>query len=138
MSFLPLSMSQPEKPVRVLLADHDPSSLALYSLGLSRLGFEVATAVNGLDCVSQLRKFGPDVLILEPELLWGDGASVLARMREDEDVPSVPVIVLYTRSSPQTRGYLTAPPVKESFPKPVTVRLLAERIGRVLQLATSA
>jgi len=137
MTFLRVLTRDPATPVRVLVADPDPSTLALYSLGLTRAGFEVATASNGLDCVSKLRSFEPDLLVLEPELLWGDGAGILARMREDADVPTVPVIVLYAAASPQVRGYLTAPPVQASYPKPVTVRSLAERINRVLDRTAS-
>jgi len=138
MAFSRVPARDTAKPVRVLLADPDPFTLALYSLGLARIGFEVDTAGSGLDCVSKLRSFDPDVLVLEPELLWGDGAGVLARMREDEDVPSVPVIVLFATSSPQVRGYLSAPPVRATFPKPVTVHSLADRINHVLHRQTGS
>lgn len=37
--------------------------------------------------------FRPEVLVLDPGILWG-GDGVLARMREDVDLPAVPVIVL--------------------------------------------
>jgi DNA-binding response OmpR family regulator len=61
--------------IRVLLADPDESLLSAYHEYLGQDGFEVATVTNGLDCVAQLRRFQPDVLILEPESCPGAGAT---------------------------------------------------------------
>jgi DNA-binding response OmpR family regulator len=77
-------------PIRVLLADPDESLLAAYRGYLSQDGFEVALATNGLDCLAELRRFQPDVLVMEPALPWGWGDGVLARMRERDDVPWFP------------------------------------------------
>ena len=68
--------------MRVLIADSDPALLASYRDFLVRQGFEVALARDGLDCLAQLRSTFPDVLVLEPELPWGQGDGVLALMEE--------------------------------------------------------
>jgi hypothetical protein len=34
------------------------------------------------------------LLVLEPELPWGQGEGVLALMEEEPDVPNVPVLIL--------------------------------------------
>jgi CheY-like chemotaxis protein len=120
------------KPIRVLLADHDPSLRSLYSRGLPLLGFEVATAASGLDCVAMLRSFRPDVLVLEPDLLWGQGEGVLARMREDADVPSVPVLLHYKGVPPERYKQLCVPPVEGDFMKPLSVSGLVDRINRIV------
>ena len=60
------------------MADPDPSLPAVYREPLLREGCELRTAVNGLDCVAQLRECVPDVLVLEPQLPWGGGDGVLA------------------------------------------------------------
>ena len=48
---------------------------------------------NGLECVSHLRKCPPHVLVLDPSIPWGGGEGVLALMREESEVPAVPVLV---------------------------------------------
>ena len=60
----------------------------------SKIGFQVATATTGLECVERLRNWQPDVLVLEPSIPWGWGDGILAMMHEEPDIPVVPVIVL--------------------------------------------
>ena len=81
-------------PIRVLMADPDPSISMVYREPLLREGFELATAVSGLECVARLRECVPDVLVLEPQLLWGGGDGVLAMMCEIPQLVTVPVMVL--------------------------------------------
>jgi DNA-binding response OmpR family regulator len=99
------------KPIRVLLADHESSLRTLYVNALPMYGFEVATAASGLDCVALLRSFRPDVLVLEPDLPWGQGEGVLARMREDAEVPSVPFLLHHHGLPPDRHRELSARPV---------------------------
>ena len=82
---------------RVLIADPDESLLHSYRDSLSRSGFQVDTASNGLECVAKLRDFAPDVLVLELDMPWGGGVGVLAMMHDGCDLPHVPVLVLSDR-----------------------------------------
>src|SRR5262249_24541490 len=98
--------------------------------------FEVSVVTNGLDCVAGLRSFRSDILVLEPELLWGAGEGVLARMREEEDVPAVPVILLVASDRELPRG--TPPlPVRSILQKPLPPQELAARIRLVLWAASA-
>jgi DNA-binding response OmpR family regulator len=119
--------------LRVLIADPDVPLLASYREVLSREGFEVATATNGLDCVAELRSFRPDVLVLEPDLPWGWGAGVLAAMREEYDVPLVPVLVLSARHDPESLFRVAALPIHEVQVKPLAPLLLAQRIRHLVE-----
>ena len=88
------------KPVRVLMADPDESHHPLYRESLRSEGFEVDTALSGLECVSRLRERLPHVLVLEPLLPWGGGDRVLAVMDENPDLADVPVMVLTSCRDP--------------------------------------
>jgi anti-anti-sigma factor len=123
----PSKASHPEVAIRVLLADPDETLLVSNRVFLSRNGFEVATATNGLECLEQLRHFKPDVLVLEPDMSWGQGDDVLALMEEEGDVPHVPVLIV-------SGGYDTprlgspAYSIHEHRAKPLSPELLANRI----------
>ena len=91
---------------RILLADADISGRTSCRAALRGRGFEVEVAGDGLDCIAKMRVFRPEVLVLDPGILWG-GDGVLARMREDVDLPAVPVIVL---SEPGADGAPTSSP----------------------------
>ncbi len=123
-------------PIRVLLADPDEGLLSLYQEGLAQEGFEVATARDGVDCVAKLRGFLPDVLVLEPELPWGQGEGVLAVMNEEASLPRVPVILFTHPLAWANQPCLAAYPCSDWVVKPVKPELLADRIRRVLEVSS--
>src|SRR5205823_2779004 len=63
---------------RVLIADSDRGLARLCRRALEGSGSAVETAADGLECLSRLRAFRPNLLVLEPELPWGSGEGVLA------------------------------------------------------------
>jgi CheY-like chemotaxis protein len=109
----------------LLIADGDDSISSLFQRFFADHGYRVATAVSGLDCLTQLREFQPNILILDQEVPWGGGEGVLALMRREPNLPSVPVI--YQVAGP--RPGLIAPPVVTWLLKPVRLRELVEKVN---------
>lgn len=63
-------MRRPEHP-KALLVDDDPSVLALYSLYLTRKGFQVDTAHNGGEALRHV-KFHPEIDIVITDIYMPD------------------------------------------------------------------
>jgi two-component system phosphate regulon response regulator PhoB len=82
----------------VLIADSDPELLELLEDFLSEQGFIVGTTSGALDCMTKLRLSPPDVLLLDWDLRWGGGDGVLARLREETDIPAIPVVLMTSRA----------------------------------------
>lgn len=120
-------------PVRVLIADPDEYLVDSYRTCLEQHGFEVLVATNGLECVERLRNSAPDVLVLEPALPWGGGDGVLAMMREEPDVPRIPVIAL-TLGHDRGVLYRLAPfPIDDFQVKPLSGDRLVQRVRAVVK-----
>ena len=88
---------EPQKPFtarRVLLVDDDPIIVRIYQNGLTRLGFKVTAAVNGLAAMQALRDSTPDVVVLDLMMPKFSGAEVLRFIRGRPETESVPVIIL--------------------------------------------
>lgn len=114
--------------IRVLIADPDEFLLAAYREHLSQYGAIVATATNALECLGRLRTFLPDVLVLEPELLWGGGDGVLAVMHEEPEIRAASVVLL-THGTNRSLLYRLSPFKLDDYQmKPVTPRRLMQRI----------
>jgi DNA-binding response OmpR family regulator len=116
----------------VLIADKDENLLAEYREWLLQAGFDVMTAIDGLDCVGKLRTFKPHVLVLEPELPWGSGEGVLAMMYEEPDVPLVPVMILSDREDPEGQYGVGIFPVSGFHLKPLSAPVLAQSLRGLL------
>ena len=79
---------------RVLLVDDDPLVLRIYREALSRHGFEVVTADDGVAAVRSLRNAKPDVVVLDLLMPRLSGAEVVRFMQDQPELQEVPVIIL--------------------------------------------
>jgi carbon storage regulator len=127
-----LAMGETLMSAHILIADPDRFLLASYSEHLRQRGATVSTATTGLECVERLRDAVPDVLVLEPALLWGGGDGVLA-MTNDEPALRPPVVILLTQGRNRSLLYrLSWFKVDDYQTKPLTANGLAERISTLL------
>lgn len=78
---------------QILIADRDPLVREHCSRFLSAHGYDVAVAANGLQCIEQLRSSCPDLLVLDPEILWGGGAGVLDWLNCEQPVKPVKIAI---------------------------------------------
>jgi CheY-like chemotaxis protein len=123
---------------RVLLATRDDRLRSVVRSQLIDQGHVIATAAGGVECVTLLREFAPDVLVLDTALLWGGADGVLARLRERDGV-RVPVVLLCARSSTApgiTRP--TAPPVVAVIETPVAMETLVRAVRAAANGETAA
>jgi DNA-binding NtrC family response regulator len=79
---------------RYLIADHDPSLREECRRCLCARGHDVAVAADGLQCLEQLREVSPQVLVLDPDLVWGGGAGVLDCLSAESPVSPVTVVLM--------------------------------------------
>ena len=116
---------------KVLLADPDAQLLNEYSRELRRAGFDVHTATDAITCIEELKDFDPDFLVLEPMIPWGRGDGILSFMREEADVPLVPVIVL-TAGTDLLEGYqLPQFPILERHQKPLAAEKIVASVKKL-------
>lgn len=126
------SRSNGSTPIRVLMADPDASLPTVYREPLAREGFELITAVNGLECVARLRERVPNALVLEPRMPWGGGDGVLAMMGEEPDLATVPVMVLTSCRDAHVLKSVGRFPIADYHVKPLAPDRLATRLRSLL------
>jgi DNA-binding response OmpR family regulator len=113
---------------RVLVADRDVGVRDVYRLFLEGCGFEVDTASDALQCCAVLIERTPDAVVLEHGLLWGGADGVVARMREDWDVPSVPVVLIIHDVACDEVSNLVEDPVVACLRKPFRMNVLLRHL----------
>lgn len=84
----------------VLLVDDDAIILKLYETALTRLGFRVSTAADGIRASQALISAKPDIVVLDLMMPNFNGVDVLKFIRTNGSLKDLPVIVL-------TNAYLT-------------------------------
>lgn len=61
---------------------------------MERQGWDVVLAKDWLDAVTQLQDIYPDIVLLDIEMPKNDGFEVLRRVRTDERLKSLPIIMI--------------------------------------------
>lgn len=88
-----LAMSQK----KILVIDDDPDVRLGLQLRLKTNHYDVVFAVDGLASIVEARRHMPDLIILDLGLPAGDGFSVLERLKANQSLCLIPVIVLSGR-----------------------------------------
>lgn len=113
---------------RVLLAITRSRSRTEFRLDLSRSGFDVVTADNALECLQIFQSFLPDVIVIEPELLWGGGDGVLDVIRDDPALSEVPVLALTTNCNRTAIYSISQFSISDFWVQPIAPQQLTERV----------
>jgi DNA-binding response OmpR family regulator len=91
----------------VLVADDDDDILLLVTTRLKRDGFDVIEARNGNEALALAQARRPKVAVLDVGMPGLDGLEVLARIRADEALQGMRVLLLTAKAqdSDMRRGY---------------------------------
>jgi diguanylate cyclase (GGDEF)-like protein len=81
---------------RVLLVDDEPAQLKLFATYLNHLGFQVSTATDGHDGLAKARLNRPDAIVSDVLMPGLDGFQLCMKLREDEALAQVPVVLRST------------------------------------------
>jgi two-component system, OmpR family, alkaline phosphatase synthesis response regulator PhoP len=75
--------------IRILVIDDERSILELVTAYLTKEGYEVATAEDGISGLKAARTFKPDLVVLDIMLPGIDGIELLQRLRRESDVYTI-------------------------------------------------
>ena len=93
------------KPIEILLVEDSPGDARLTKEALkdSKVANHITVAEDGVEAMALIRHEGahadavrPDLILLDLNLPKKDGREVLAEIKADEDMRSIPVIILTT------------------------------------------
>lgn len=118
---------------KILIVEDDPDLLRGLQLRLSANDYDVILAGNGMAGIAQMRKHKPDLMILDLGLPAGDGFSVLERMRINESLSSMPVIVFSGRDRVGNQDRALKAGASSFLQKPVENETLLAAIRLVLK-----
>jgi DNA-binding response OmpR family regulator len=82
---------------KILVVDDDPDVRLGLKVRLNANHYDVIFAADGVASIAEARKHMPDLMILDLGLPAGDGFSVLERLKANDKLSSIPVIVLSGR-----------------------------------------
>ena len=116
----------------VLVVDDIAANRDVLSRRLARQGYAVATAENGRQALERLRADTFDVVLLDIMIPEMDGYEVLQRLKADEALCHIPVIMISALSELDSVVRCIGMGAEDYLPKPFNPTLLKARIGACL------
>ena len=119
-------------PKRVLVVDDEPDIRKVVSFRLKKAGYEVTTAVNGKEALECVQKERPDLILLDLRLPIMDGYEVCKRLKSDEVLKSIPVILLTASMASTVREKTKEYNADDYMVKPFDPDKLMEKIKKFI------
>ena len=121
------------RPAEILLVEDNPGDVELTREGLesAKVNNNLSVVMDGMEAMAFLRREGryadaprPDLILLDLNLPKKDGREVLNEIKADENLHTIPVVVLTTSAADEdimksykhhANGYITKPVGFEGF-----------------------
>jgi len=116
-----------EKPVALIVED-DRDIVALFRHVLDIAGYHTEIVMNGIEAMERVEKLLPNIVLLDLQLPGMSGVEILKRMRAEESMSRIPVVVI-TAYAP----YADSLPVEPDLLllKPVDINQLSNLVQRL-------
>jgi DNA-binding response OmpR family regulator len=116
---------------KILVVDDDPDVRLSLHVRLKANDYNVVFAVDGVSGISEARRHMPDLILLDLGLPAGDGYSVLKRLRANDNLALIPVIVVSGRDRNASRDPSLEAGARMFLQKPVDNGRLLSAIRQV-------
>lgn len=121
---------------KILIADDDPGIVLMLKTRLIKQGYEIISAVDGLECLQLVKKEKPDLIIMDILMPQMDGHQAVEKIRGMGGVfQKIPIIVISVKED--LAFLFDGLGIEVYMPKPFDADELVQRVNHVLNLRRS-
>lgn len=131
----PLDVPDAGQALKVLLVDDEPLLLSFVGKLLGKRGFAFHGVQEGAQALALARAIQPDIVLLDKVLPDMDGIELLCRIRRDEQLSTVPVIMLSGQTTESERIRALRAGADDFVAKPFSAGELVARIRANVHMA---
>lgn len=128
--------AQEDGPVRtrkILIVDDEPFILKSLSFVLSKEGFQIETANNGLEAMEKIEKNKPEIVFLDIMMPKKNGMEVCQWIRENPRLKDIYVIILTAKGQEMDREKGFSIGADEYMTKPFSPSSVVKRLREIMQ-----
>lgn len=118
---------------KILVVDDERHIVRLVEVNLTRAGYDVVTAYDGVEALEKVKSEHPDMIVLDVMMPRMNGFEVLKRLQADPATQDIPVIMLTAKAQDADifRGWSSG--VSSYLTKPFNPRELLTFVERIFQ-----
>lgn len=122
-----------KKDTKILLVDDEPDILEIVGYNLNAVGYQIITAKNGKEALTQAKKHLPHLIILDVMMPVMDGIETCEKLRENPDLSETIITFLTARGEDysQVAGFEAG--ADDYITKPIKPKLLVSKVKALLR-----
>lgn len=128
---------------RILVVDDEPDVRNFLAACIEDAGFQVETAVDGVDALEKVRQNPPDLMTLDMVMPRKSGLQVIKELRADDNFKNLPIIVITAHARDEFgsediknfNAFASGLRPRHTMEKPVTPEKLVDAICKMLEVA---
>lgn len=119
---------------KILSVDDSKTVRLIVARALRPYDCVLCEAGNGEEGLAVAARERPDLVILDVTMPVMDGVTMLERMKQDEQLKAIPVLMLTAEAAKANRAYITQLGAQEYIVKPFREQQLIEKISALVPL----
>ena len=118
---------------KILVVDDDDMTNDVFRLHLTKAGYTVETARDGVEGLAKASSFMPDLVLLDVNMPRMSGFEVAKNLKENPETSHIPIFIMSALRQDVNikKGYELG--VEEYFTKPTNIESLKLRIKKFLE-----
>ncbi len=120
---------------KVLIVDDEPDVRELVKFNLTRDGWEVSEAADGLEGLEMVKAERPDLIVLDLMMPEMDGLTMFKKLRESKKTAEIPVLMLTAKKELDDKLEGLALGADDYVAKPFSIKELVLRVRNLAKRA---
>lgn len=112
----------------VLIVDDDPDTLFTINEIVEATGCKTYTAKSGIDCLKQLEKIHPDLILLDIMMPEMDGFQTLNNIRANSQLANIPIYAITAKAMSGDKEVILKHGFNDYIAKPVSSIIISSKI----------
>lgn len=125
-------------PIKVLSVDDSRTIRLIVARTLMPYDCVIIEAANGEEGLAAAAREKPDLILLDITMPVMDGVTMLAKLKEDDELKQMPVIMLTAESGRENVLHISKLGVQDYLVKPFRAEQLIEKAARAVPLQKKA
>jgi len=122
------------EPGRILVVDDNQDNIEIIATRLRFRGYEILEASDGNSALALVHEAAPDLILLDVMLPDIDGYEISRRIKGDENLPFIPIILVTARDSTQDKVAGLDAGADDYLTKPINFPELEARVRSMLRI----
>ncbi len=123
-----------EQPRHILVVDDDPMTCLLMNTILTRMGYQVSEAFDGMDAWEKAVDLLPDLILLDVSMPGMDGLELTHKLKNEPVTKNIPIMIVSSHDEVTDRVKAVEAGAEDFLSKPVVQIILKAKVNSLLKI----